>query len=178
MHRYSTLSGGDKMPQNTTIKSGLAALFAMLLLSGCATVPPPAAPTDMAALKAEVIAVERAFAATMAARDHAAFTRFLAEETVFYTGGVLRGRQAVADYWKRFYQRPDAPFSWEPDPAEVQVLDSGTLALSTGPVRNPRGEVVATFTSIWRREAPGVWRIVFDKGNDVCQKCAAPATAP
>lgn len=51
------------------------------------------------------------------------------------------------------------------------VLDSGTLALSTGPVRDPKGKLVATYTSIWRLEAPGTWRIVFDKGNDACD-CA------
>ena len=53
-------------------------------------------------------------------------------------------------------------------PAIVVVLDSGTLALSSGPVFDPAGQQVATFTSIWRREAKGVWRIVFDKGNQVC----------
>ncbi|HPA52918.1 MAG TPA: DUF4440 domain-containing protein, partial [Thermoanaerobaculia bacterium] len=61
-----------------------------------------------------------------------------------------------------------APFSWEP--ALVEVLDSGTLALSTGPVRDPAGKETGTFTSIWRREGPGTWRIVFDKGNPVCPK--------
>jgi hypothetical protein len=25
--------------------------------------------------------------------------------------------------------------------------------------------VVGRFNSIWRREAPGVWRVVFDKGS-------------
>lgn len=32
-------------------------------------------------------------------------------------------------------------------------------------------EQVATFTSVWRLQAPGVWRVVFDKGNDLCD-CA------
>jgi len=45
------------------------------------------------------------------------------------------------------------------------VLESGNLALSTGPVRDPSGKVTGSFTSIWRQEKPGVWRIVFDKGN-------------
>ena len=57
------------------------------------------------------------------------------------------------------------PFSWEPE--QVEVLDSGTLALSTGPVYDPNGKLIATFTSIWRQEMPGKWRIVFDKGNPV-----------
>lgn len=120
----------------------------------------------------QVLAVERAFAKTMADRDHAAFARFLSNEAVFFSGPVpLRGKQAVADFWKRFYDQPEAPFSWAPE--TVQVLDSGTLALSTGPVRNAKGELIAHFTSIWHQDAPGVWRIVFDKGNEVC-KCAAP----
>jgi hypothetical protein len=50
----------------------------------------------------------------------------------------------------------------------VEVLPSGTLALSSGPVRDPSGKVTARFSSIWRLEAPGQWRIIFDKGERVC----------
>ena len=110
---------------------------------------------------------ERAFAKTMADRDHAAFATFLADEAVFFTGPTpLHGKAAVAAAWKRFYERPQAPFSWQPE--AVEVLESGTLAISSGPVFDPSGKKFATFTSIWRMEAPGVWRIVFDKGNPEC----------
>ncbi len=123
-----------------------------------------ATPIDRPALEEQVRATEKAFAATMAARDLAAFAGFISDEAIFFTGPApLRGKQAVVDFWKRFYERPQAPFSWEP--AVVQVLDSGTLALSSGPVRDAKGEPAGTFTSIWRQEAPGVWRVVFDKGN-------------
>jgi ketosteroid isomerase-like protein len=126
----------------------------------------------MAELKQQVADTERAFARTMADRNHAAFVTFLSDEAIFFTSTKpLRGRQEVADFWKRFYEKPDAPFSWTPE--TVEVLDSGTLALSTGPVFDPAGKNVATFTSIWRLEAPGVWRIIFDKGNDVCD-CPKP----
>jgi ketosteroid isomerase-like protein len=82
-------------------------------------------------LKKQVADTERAFAATMKARDHAAFTSFLSDEAVFFTGPApLHGKDAVAQGWKRFYDKPAAPFSWEPD--EVEVLASGTLAISTG----------------------------------------------
>ena len=57
---------------------------------------------------------------------------------------------------------PDAPFSWRPE--VVQVLDSGTLALTSGPVRDPTGRRTGTFNSIWRREPNDQWRVVFDKG--------------
>lgn len=143
-----------------------ALLLCITALAACTTMPstPPAA-----ILKQQVMETERAFARTMAERNHAAFVNFLADETVFFSSGVLRGRQAVADAWKRFYDAPAAPFSWEP--TEVEVLDSGTLAISSGPVKNAKGELIATFTSIWRREASGQWRIIFDKGNDACPKC-------
>lgn len=39
---------------------------------------------------------------------------------------------------------------------------------STGPVSSPEGAIVARFNSHWRLEAPGVWRVVFDNGYDVC----------
>jgi ketosteroid isomerase-like protein len=114
--------------------------------------------------KEQVYAAERAFAKTMADRDLDAFSTFVAEEAVFFGGNnVLRGRQNVKDGWARFFKGPAAPFSWEPD--QVEVLDSGNLALSTGPVRDPSGKVIARFNSIWRQEAPGKWRVVFDKGS-------------
>jgi ketosteroid isomerase-like protein len=115
---------------------------------------------------------ERAFAATLAARDLQAFGTFVSDEALFYGRAVLRGREAVVAGWARFFQGAAAPFSWEP--GTVDVLDSGTLALSSGPVRDPSGKVVGTFNSIWRREADGRWRVVFDKGCDVCNCTPAP----
>jgi hypothetical protein len=52
--------------------------------------------------------------------------------------------------------------------AEVEVLNSGTLAITSGPVRDSKGTVFATFTSVWRLEEGGKWRVIFDKGNPVC----------
>jgi ketosteroid isomerase-like protein len=125
-----------------------------------------AAPTN-AELKQQVADTERAFAATMKARDHAAFSSFLSDEAVFFMdAGPLHGKRAVAEAWKRFYEKPAAPFSWEPD--EVEVLASGTLAISGGPVYDPGGKLISRFSSIWRQEAPGKWRIVFDRGSPVC----------
>jgi ketosteroid isomerase-like protein len=126
-----------------------------------------ARPTN-AELKKQVSEHERAFAATMKARDHAAFTSFLAEEAVFFSGPgvVLRGRDAIASGWRIFYDGPQAPFSWEPE--EVEVVDSGTLAYSGGPVYDAAGKRVGRFNSIWRLEAPGRWRIVFDRGEQPC----------
>ena len=141
-------------------------LLVVALAQGCATAR-PATTASPATLEQQVFTAERAFARSMADRDHAAFTRMLSDEAVFFTGpGALRGRDTVAAHWKRFYEGERAPFSWAPD--TVQVLESGTLALSTGPVRDPAGRIVGRFNSIWRQESPGVWRVVFDKGQPVC----------
>jgi ketosteroid isomerase-like protein len=150
--------------------NSLYILLAAALLSACSVM------TDVnghsADLQQQVAATERAFAKSMADRDHAAFASFLSDEAVFFSGPrMLRGKQQVAAAWKRFYEGPTAPFSWQPE--QVEVLQSGSLAISSGPVRDAQGKLIATFSSIWRQEAPGVWRIVFDKGNEVCD-CAKP----
>lgn len=119
----------------------------------------------------QVRAAETAFAATMAARDHAAFGTFLADEAVFFGGkGPLRGAAAVSAAWQRYFEGEPAPFSWRPE--TVEVLESGTLALSSGPVFDPEGAQFSVFNSVWRLEPDGKWRVVFDRG---CPPCEAPA---
>jgi ketosteroid isomerase-like protein len=143
---------------------------AFALLAGCATTAPAPGNADLAR---QVADTERGFAKSMADRNHAAFVTYLSDEAIFFTGPKpLHGKDEVAAAWRRFYDKPQAPFSWEPD--KVEVLASGTLALSSGPVHDPSGKLIANFTSIWRLEAPGSWRIVLVKGNEVCDCEKAP----
>ena len=144
----------------------LRALLSIAVLS-FAPVRAQRAPIDAAA---EVRAAETAFAKSMADRNLAAFTALLAEEAVFFGGkGVMRGKSAVAADWKRFFDGPSAPFSWAP--AEVEVLPSGNLGFTSGPVYDPKGQRVGTFNSVWQRQDDGSWKIVFDKGCPPCD-CA------
>jgi ketosteroid isomerase-like protein len=141
------------------LRAAAALIAAAALVGACAAMPPT---TETA--RAEVFAAERAFARSMAERDLAAFARHVADDTLFFGGRqVLRGKGAVVDGWRAFFEGPAAPFSWEPD--QVEVLASGQLALSTGPVRNLEGEVIARFNSIWQRQADGRWLVIFDKGS-------------
>jgi ketosteroid isomerase-like protein len=129
--------------------------------------PAPAEAPDIAAAKVRVR--EAAFAKTMADRDLAAFATFVAKDAVFLGKTALRGRPAVVEGWKGLFDGPKAPFSWQPD--RVEVIDSGTLALSTGPVLDPQGERVGTFNSTWRLDDDGEWRVVLDTG---CPPCKCP----
>jgi ketosteroid isomerase-like protein len=148
-----------RMTVRVAVASGLAVAFA-------------AAETNDE-FKEQVRKTEIAFAKTMADRDLAAFTKFLADDTIWLGRNVMRGSKQVADSWKRFYEGKEAPFSWEPE--RVEVNDSGTLGLSTGPVRDPAGKRVGTYNSIWRRGTDGKWTIIFDNG---CPPCECPPARP
>jgi len=116
-----------------------------------------------ATLTRHVFVAESSFAASMARRDLKAFAAHVSPEAVFFSDtAALRGKEAVVEGWRKFFAGPDAPFSWRPE--TIEVLSSGTLALSSGPVHDPSGKQVGSFTSIWRRDADGRWRIIFDKG--------------
>jgi len=143
------------------VKAGAAILLALA--------SPARAESESADPESRVAEVERAFAKSMADRNHAAFESFLSEEATFLSETtVLRGKQAVTERWRAFFAGPEPPFSWAPE--TISVLDSGNLALSTGPVWDPEGKRLGTYSSIWRQEEPGVWRIVFDRGNKYCEE--------
>jgi ketosteroid isomerase-like protein len=118
----------------------------------------------------QVRAAETAFAKSMADRNPAAFAALVADEVVFFGGkGVNRGKAAVVADWKRFFDGASAPFSWAP--AEVEVLPSGNLGFTSGPVFDPKGTRIGTFNSVWQRQSDGTWKVVFDKGCPPCE-CA------
>jgi ketosteroid isomerase-like protein len=148
---------------------GKRAFLAILVAGACVSGAARAA--SNAELQAQVRAAETAFAKTMADRDAAAFATFVGDEAVFFGRGVLRGKAAVIEGWKPLYEGPKPPFSWAPE--QVEVLDSGTLALSSGPVLDPEGKRTGTFNSVWRLEKDGKWRVVFDKGCPRCD-CGEP----
>jgi ketosteroid isomerase-like protein len=139
-------------------------ITALSMLSACATGGAPRQDSALGAV--EVRGTELQFARAMADRDFNAFVRHLSRDAVFFDEqNIQRGVTEVSAAWKPLFVGVKAPFSWAPD--HVEVLASGDLALSTGPVI-VNDKVVGRFNSIWRLEAPHTWRIVFDKGEPVC----------
>lgn len=112
----------------------------------------------------EVEAHELAFAKTMEDRDFEAFLSFVSPEAVFFNGNKpLRGHAEISQAWAPLFEDETAPFSWQPD--VVEVLESGRIALSSGPVLSASGEILGRFNSIWRKDNDGQWRVIFDKGS-------------
>jgi ketosteroid isomerase-like protein len=158
-----TLAGADIVGIATTawslvMRRAVLSLSVLTLLN-LSFLLAQAAPTDTH----EVFAAESSFAASMARRDLRAFAALVSTEAVFFSDtAALRGKEAVVDAWRKFFVERKPPFSWRPE--TVEVLSSGTLALTSGPVHGADGKLIGTFTSIWRQEASGVWRVIFDKG--------------
>jgi ketosteroid isomerase-like protein len=134
-----------------------------LVLMAASTNNSVGAQSTNAQMRQQVRDAELAFARSMATRDLTAFGNLLADDAVFFgREGADHGKAAVIAAWKPLFEGPTAPFSWEPE--IVEVLASGTLAFSSGPVKDPSGKQTGVFNSIWRRETGGVWKVVFDKG--------------
>jgi ketosteroid isomerase-like protein len=122
------------------------------------------AETDVAA---EVRLAEGAFAQSMISRDLEGFKNYLDPEAVFFgKGKVLTGRDEIVRAWSVYFKGDQAPFTWEPE--TVEVLNSGYLALSSGPVYDKQGKRIATYNTVWRKSPIGRWLVVFDKG---CVEC-------
>jgi len=103
-------------------------------------------------------------------QDLDAFRRHVDADARFVSETVLRGVDAVAAAWTVFFQEDGPTIKWRPQ--IVEVLENGRLALSRGPyrvlTRDDDGNVVAqwgTFNSVWRLNADGAWRVVFDAGS-------------
>jgi ketosteroid isomerase-like protein len=153
-------------------RTALTALAALFLFSPLALAE---GPFDRAARTEELRKVELAFAASVMENRPDLFAGYLDEEAVFVGGaGVRRGRAEIVEAWKGFFAEGRPDFEWHPEVVELSA--DGTLGLTRGPwtirSRDKDGKAVeqtGTFNSVWRRQADGSWRILFDAG---CAACA------
>lgn len=136
------------------------------VILAAALTPAPLDPQRQAVVCAEV-----GFSRSVERRDFEAFLGFLDPEARFVTGGVARGPEEIGQHWAAFFDADGPRIRWRP--AIVEVVANGTLAISRGPyllttVAEDGGlqQAWGTFSSTWRLNADGQWRVLFDAGGD------------
>lgn len=134
-------------------------------------VPPPPGPGESPAL-------DPRFVEAMKGRDMRAVGAGYADDAILLgpDGAVVSGREAIARYWKdqagrglRDLRLTDRrSYSWG-----TLGYEMGTYELRTA---GPRGEKTESgeFLSVFKREADGRWRVVYDVLNSLPPASPAP----
>jgi ketosteroid isomerase-like protein len=159
-------------------------VLAATVISGCLHAAPP--PQDLAAVRASLIAADQAFAAATAAKGlegwMAAFdsTAIQMEADVPFTPGLASIREGIAPA----FADTTWHLTWEPTMAFASA--GGDLGYTLGTWRSARiaaggAERVSTgkYVTIWRKQADGSWKVVFDGGStDTTPKIPGAISAP
>ena len=144
------------------------------ILAVFAALPSLAVTVDRQAALNAVVAAEQAFSkASVEKGTRAAFLQYLADDSVVFAPGPVSGK----DTWQ---SRPAQPslLSWHPVQADVSL--AGDLGYTTGPWelrsrdKSDPKVVRGFYTTVWRRQADGSYKVQFDAG---CSTPAPPASA-
>ncbi|MGY3264084.1 YybH family protein [Lysobacter sp. HA35] len=148
----------------------MAFVFALVpLLAAAAAAPVPPRPAPFSADECAVFARELSFAQSVADHDAAAFAEHVAPDAAFAAGSPRpqRGREAILRAWAPIVRGDGIRLEWYP----VRTTVVGDIAWSTGPAlveetgNGATRLTQGTFESVWRRNAQGVWQVVFDSGT-------------
>ena len=121
--------------------------------------------------EAAVREADLALARAVAQSDRTAFADLIAEDAVFFSGAISRGRAAVVRAWEPLIDpERKATLSWSP--TRVHVAESGDLAYTIGDfelrttTESGKSDVrVGSYVTVWKRGSDGRWRAVADSGS-------------
>lgn len=118
----------------------------------------------------DVACREIGFSKSVEQRNIEAFKSFLDADARFVSDAPLRGIEAIAEAWSVFMPEDGPRIKWRPQ--FVEVVAEGNLALTRGPyrytVKDENGaeqHFWGTFNSVWRKQADGGWKVLFDAGG-------------
>ena len=154
----------------------------LVLLALGAMLAPGARAADHQALCAELARTERAFCAQAAAVGvQDAFLAYMADEC-FLAGDLQLSRAEFVAAVQARRARLGAAYKPGPDPntsltwapSKVDVSADGTLGYTWGrydyAAKGKDGKVTSTpgiYLTIWKRQADGTWKFVFDGGPEI-----------
>lgn len=128
----------------------------------------------MGAAECAVWAREAGFARSVEEHDLEAFSDYVHPDAIFLGGAKpLRGRSAVVEGWREIVEDTGASsLRWRPAQITMSAADAD-IAVSTGPYwlidKRPDAEVKylqGTFVSTWKKDKAGVWRVLYDAGDN------------
>lgn len=144
----------------------LLVITAAMLLAACAP------RVDTEAARAAILEADRQFSKATSERGLDGFRSFLADEvtTLRPDSPVIRGKDPFVERWAALLANPKMKITWEPELAEVSA--SGELGYTVGSyeITATNGLGIAStagtgkYVTIWRKQADGSWKVVFDSG--------------
>ncbi len=163
--------------------STLPALVLLAACSGEAPAPAAQAPADAApeasapdepaplSLVEPVVAAERAFAADAARVGWIdAYPLWAAQDGMVLQKGISSALEFAANIHPDV--RGDTSLAWGPEFAGVSA--GGDFGFTAGPF-NGDGTAFGYYLTVWRKQADGGWRWVFEGGVDTLEPTYAPA---
>jgi ketosteroid isomerase-like protein len=149
------------------VKRFFLAAVAVLVLSASAGRPPVAKPADIAGL----LEADQAFDRATATKGLEGFASFIADDvsTLRPDKPVITGKSAMVDLWTPLLHNPALSIRWKPLSASAST--GGDLGYTVGSYEitqtDDKGKTVAAtgkYVTIWRKQADGSWKVVFDSG--------------
>jgi ketosteroid isomerase-like protein len=154
--------------------AGAAAICGMCAsLSGVAV---QAQEATLQAASAEIVKADAAFAQSVADKNRERFLSFIADAATFNGGtpNELHGRDAVMKAWGDFFEPNGPTLTWSPTKGEV--VGAGDVGYTTGRsvlrLTGAEGKITerrGQYVTIWRKQADGSWKVVFDTGSTLPQ---------
>lgn len=143
----------------------------------------PAVPA-VSAIACPVWERELSFADSVRRHDAVAFAEHVDPDAVFSVTGKspLHGRASIVERWAGLISGKAGRLDWYPD--HVVAANSGDIAWSSGPALFETSDgkggttvMLSRFSSVWRKNADGEWRVVFDSGSDPVKASAEQVKA-
>lgn len=121
----------------------------------------------------ELLDIDREFDKAVFTGGAKAWASYFHEDGVMVTSGsqdVIKGKDNIYKAMKDVFEREGFSLRWQPLSAEIsEAGDMGfTYGIYKRKYRNSNNEIVTDtgkYTSIWKRDKNGNWRITLDMGN-------------
>ena len=146
-------------------------LVLVSLAVGCASQPPAAPPVDTAAIRAEIVRIDEAFSAAIAARDTVALRNYYADDARLLAPNAPRadGIEAVMAGWREFLATPGLELTAECKDVIVSqagdlAIDIGTYRMKTSGAGGAPVEDVGKYLTVFRKTDAG-WKSIVDTYN-------------